>query len=92
MDEVFDSNWEHFQQMSFLESTPETNSPLSTLDKCRIKPPSPKKSKASQESDARVALYIALTKRFDTPTALQPNTSESKKGNEKREPLWEDSS
>ena len=31
-DDVFDSNWEHFQQMTFLESTPETNSPLSTLD------------------------------------------------------------
>ena len=35
IDDVFDSNWEHFQQMTFLESTPETNSPLSTLDKSR---------------------------------------------------------
>ena len=33
IDDVFDSNWEHFQQMTFLESTPETNSPVSTLDK-----------------------------------------------------------
>ena len=33
IDDVFDSNWEHFQQMTFLESTPETNSALSTLDK-----------------------------------------------------------
>ena len=41
MDDVFDSIWEHFQQMTFLESTPETNSPLSTLDKCEITPPAP---------------------------------------------------
>ena len=33
INDVFDSNWEHFQQMTFLESTPETNSPMSTLDK-----------------------------------------------------------
>ena len=92
MDEVVDSNWEHFQQMSFLESTPETNSPLSTLDKCEITPPAPKKSKASQEGHARAALYITLAKNFDKPTAPQPNTSESKKGSGTREPLWEDSS
>ena len=66
--------------MTFLKSTPETNSPLSTLDKCEITPPAPKKSKASQESDARTALYITFAKSFDKPTALQPNTSESKKG------------
>ena len=36
IDDVFDSNWEHFQQITFLESTPETNSPLSALDKCEI--------------------------------------------------------
>ena len=66
--------------MAFLQSTQETNSPLSTLDECEITPPAPKKSKASQESDAKAALYIALTKCFDKPTAPQPNTSESKKG------------
>ena len=43
IDHVFDSNWEHFQQMTFLESTPETNSPLSALGKCEITPPAPKK-------------------------------------------------
>ena len=80
IDDVFDSNWENFQQMTFLKSPPETNSPLSTLDKCEITPPAPKKSKASQESDARAALHIALAKSFHEPTAPQPNTSESKKG------------
>ena len=79
MDDVFDPNWEHFQQMAFLKSTPETNSPLSTLDKCEITPPALKNSKASQESDARAALYIALAKSFDIPTAPQANTSESRK-------------
>ena len=66
--------------MTFLESTPETNSPLGTLDKSEITPPAPKKSKASQQSDARAALYTALAKSFDKPTAPQPNTSGSKKG------------
>ena len=66
--------------MIFLESTPETNSPLSTLDKCEITPPAPKKSKASQESDARAALYIVLAKSFDKSTTPQLNTSESEKG------------
>ena len=79
IDDVFDSNWEHFQRTAFLKSTPGINSPLSTLDKCEITPPVPKKSKASQESDARAALYIALAKSFDKPTNPQPNTSESKK-------------
>ena len=66
--------------MSFLESTPETNSLLSTFDKYEITPPAPKKSKASQESDARAALYIALAKSFYKPSAPQLNISESKKG------------
>ena len=79
IDDRFDSNWEHFQQITFLESTPETNSSLSTIDNCEIKPPAPKKSKASQESDARVALYITLPKSFDKLTAPQLNTSESTK-------------
>ena len=65
--------------MTFLESTPETNSSLSTLDKCEIRPPAPKKSKAPQESDTRASLYIVLAKSFDKPIAPQPNTSESRK-------------
>ena len=79
IDDVFDPNWEYFQQMTFLKSTPKINSPLSILDKCGITPPTLKNSKASQESDARAALYIALAKSFDKPTAPQPNASESKK-------------
>ena len=66
--------------MTFLESTPETNPALSTLDKCEITPPAPKKSKVSQESDGRDALHITLAKSFDKPNAPQPTTSESKEG------------
>ena len=65
--EVFDSNWEHFQQMTFLESTPETNSPLGTLDKSEITPPAPKKSKASQESDARAACILPSQRALINP-------------------------
>ena len=79
VDDVYDSNWEHLPQMTFLKSTPETNSPFSTLDKCEITPPAPKMSKASQEMDARAPLYITFAKSFDKPTAPQPNASESKK-------------
>ena len=71
IDNVFDSNWEHFQQMAFLKSMPGINSPLSTLDKCEITPPTPKTSKPSQDSDARASLYIALAKSFDKPTNPQ---------------------
>ena len=80
IDDIFASNWEHFQQMTYLEYTPEINLPLSTLDKCEITPPAPKKSKASQQSDVRAALYIALARGFDKPAAPQLNTRESKKG------------
>ena len=78
--------------MTFLESTPKTNSSLSTLDKCEIRPPAPKKSKASQESDTRASLYIVLAKSFAPP----PNASESREGEnslaERAKPLWKDSS
>ena len=70
IDDVFDSNWEHFQQMVFLRSTPGINSPLSTLDKCEITPPAPKKSEASQEKDARAALYIAPQRALINPLTL----------------------
>ena len=33
IDDIYDSNWEHFNQMEFLETTPEANIALSTLDK-----------------------------------------------------------
>ena len=53
---------------------------MSTLDKYGKTTPVSKNSKASQESDARAAMYIALAKSFDKPTTPQPNTCESKKG------------
>ena len=49
------------------------------MDQGDIKLPAPKKWKASQESDAKAALYTALAKSFETPTTPQPSTSETKK-------------
>ena len=69
-----------FNKWHSLNLHQKNNSPLSTLDKCEITPPAPKKSKASQESDGKAALHIALAKSFDKPNAAQLNTSESKKG------------
>ena len=80
IDDVFDSNWEHFHQIILLDSTPETNLSFSTLDKCEITSPGPIKPIASQESNARAALYTALAKSFDKLTVPQPNRCESKKG------------
>ena len=64
IDDVFNSNWEHFQQMSFLESTPKINSPLSTLDKCEITPPASYKSRPSQESGARALINPLPTTKY----------------------------
>ena len=77
VDDVFNSNWEHFEQMTFLETTPETDPVMSTLGKAtETTPPAPKKSKPSQESDARTALYTALAKSFEKPSSPPPNSNE----------------
>ena len=79
VDDVFNSSWEHFEHMAFLETTPETDSAMSTLDKSDdTTPPAPKKSKSSQESEARAALYTALAKSFEKPTSPPPSSSELK--------------
>ena len=76
VDDVFNSSWEHFEHMAFLETTPETDSAMSTLDKSDdTTPPAPKKSKSSQESEARAALYTALAKSFEKPTSPPPSSS-----------------
>ena len=78
IDDIYDSNWEHFNQMEFLETTPEANIALSTLDKSfEATSPAAKKSKSSTESDVRAALYTALAKSFEEPS----QTSKSNKSN-----------
>ena len=80
VDDVFNSSWEHFEHMAFFETTPETDSAMSTLDKSDdTTPPAPKKSKSSQESEARAALYTAIAKSFEKPTLPPPSSSELKK-------------
>ena len=71
IDDIYDSKWEHFHQIEFLESTPEADIALSTLDKPLDEtPPASKKSKTSSESDARAALYNALAKSFEEPSKI----------------------
>ena len=63
IDDVFSSTWEHFNQMSFLESNPECDASISTLDDSREStPPAPKKAKSSKDTsqDAKIALWSAL--------------------------------
>ena len=80
VDDVFNSSWEHFEHMTFLETTPETDPVMSTLGKsAETTPPAPKKSKPSQESEARAALYIALAKSFEKPSSPPPSSIELKK-------------
>ena len=53
---------------------------MSTLEKSDdTTPPAPKKSKSSQDSEARAALYTALAKSFERPTSPPPSSSEIKK-------------
>ena len=80
IDKVFSSDWEHFQQMTFLKSTPETDLSISSpLDQGNTKPSAPKKSKASQESNVKAALYPSPAKSFETAATPQPSTSEPRK-------------
>ena len=69
IDEVLNSDWEHFQQIVFLKSTPETELFISSpLDEGDLKPPVPKKLKVSQKSNAKTALYTTPAKSFESPT------------------------
>ena len=80
VDDVFNSSWEYFQHMTFLETTPENDPLMSTLGKsAETAPPVPKKTKPSQESEASAALYIALAKSFDKPSSPPPSSIELKK-------------
>ena len=80
VDDVSNSSWEHFEHMTFLETTPETDPVMSALGKsAETTPPAPKKSKPSQESEARAALYIALAKSFEKPSSPPLSSIELKK-------------
>lgn len=55
IDEVLNSDWEHFQQIVFLESTPETELFISSpLDEGDIKPPVPKKLKVFNKATRKL--------------------------------------
>ena len=44
VDDVFNSSWEHFERITFFETTPETDPVMSTLGKsAETTPPAPKK-------------------------------------------------
>ena len=68
-DDIFNSNWEHFDQMEFLEATPETDSSINTLEQEILTPPVAKRSRLSKESDAtdpKAVLYTALADFLNT--------------------------
>ena len=74
-DQVFKSNWEHLDQMVFLETTPHVDDSLSTLEQDEnLKSPPSKKAKSFQESDAKAALWTALANSLNSQTSsLQAN-------------------
>ena len=70
-DDIFNSNWEHFDQMEFLEATPETESSIKALEQEILTPPVAKRSRLSKESDAtdpKAVLYTALANSLNTQT------------------------
>ena len=72
-DDIFNSNWEHFDQMEFLEATPETDSFINTLEQEILTPPVAKRSRLSKESDAtdlKAVLYTALANSLNTQTTI----------------------
>ena len=74
-DQVFKSNWEHLDQMVFLETTSDKDESLNTLEQDEnLKSPPSKKAKFSQERDARAALWTALANFLNSQTSsLQTN-------------------
>ena len=62
--DVFHSNWEHFQQMTFLKTKPETNSPLSILDKCEKVSPLATYRKNKQHCSLGLILSLMIVSCF----------------------------
>ena len=55
------SNWEHLDQIVFLETTPDADDSLNTLKQDQnLKLPPSEKANSSQKSDAKAALWTAL--------------------------------
>ena len=70
-DDIFNSNWEHFDQMEFLEATPQTDSSINTLEQEILTPPVAKRSRLSKKSDAtdpKAVLFTALANSLNTQT------------------------
>ena len=70
-DVIFNSNWEHFDQMEFLEATPETDSSVNTHEQNILTPPVAKRSRLSKESDAtdpKAVLYTTLANSLNSQT------------------------
>jgi len=83
IDDVYHSSWKYFDHMTFLETTPEYDPLMSTLESFDNLPiPPAKKSKSNQESDARAALYTALAKSFEKPTSPPTSTISEPKNDE----------
>ena len=64
-DDIFNSNWEHIDQMEFLEATRETDSSINTLEQEILIPLVAKRSRLSKESDAtdpKAVLHATLAK------------------------------
>ena len=74
-EQVFKSNWEHLDQMVFLETTSDRDDSLNTLEQDKnLKSLPSKKAKFSQERDARAALWTALANFLNSQTSsLQAN-------------------
>ena len=83
-DQDFKSNWEHLDQMVFLETMPDVDNSLNTLEQDKnLKSPPSKKAKSSQESDAKATLWTALANSLNSQTSsllanIAQNTNISK--------------
>ena len=79
-DQVFKLNWEHLDQMVFLETMPHVDDSLNTLKQDEnLKSLPSKKAKSSQESDAKDALWTALANSLSFQTSsLQANIAGTK--------------
>ena len=80
-DQDFKSNWEHLDQMVFLETMPDVDDSLNTLEQDKnLKSPPSKKAKSSQESDAKAKLWTALANSSNSQTSsLQANIAQNTK-------------
>ena len=72
-------NWEHLDQMVFLETMPDVDDSLNTLEQDKnLKSPPSKKAKSSQESDAKAKLWTALANSLNSQmSSLHANIAQN---------------